>query len=126
MNFDTSSPWHWLFVAIAVGMSLFYGLCACRIFHVPCEGEKNAWHIHQFWFNFLGSAVGWVATWALLGAVLACASAACGNTISLSSVALFLLAFLGVTGHLPMSVFGLIGGLKEFVARLLSVVGGKP
>lgn len=125
MNFDASSPWHLVFVAVAFGMSLFYGLFACKIFNVLTQGEKVPWRVHQFWFNFLGAAVGWVAAWATISAVLSCASTGCENAISLSSVALFVLAFLGVTGHLPMSIVGLVGGLQEFVAKLLSVLGGK-
>jgi hypothetical protein len=126
MNFDTSSLWHWAFCAVALAMSLFYGWYACQIFEVTASGKPTSWRVHQFWFNFVGAAIGWVAAWALLGAVLSCASGSCTNSVSLSSVALFLVAFLGITGHLPMSLVGLIGGLREFVAKLLSVIGGKP
>lgn len=126
MSFDISSPWQWLYSGVAFGMSVFYGWYACQIFEVADAGKPSSWRVHQFWFNFAGSAVGWVAAWALLDSVLACASGGCANSISFSSVALFVLAFLGVTGHLPMSLYGFIGGLREFVAKLLSVIGGKP
>ena len=125
MMFNNSSLWHWLYVLVAFSASVFYGWYACDIFEVSYTCKPKAWRVHQFWFNFAGSAVGWVAAWALLDTVLACASSACANSISFSAVALFFLAFLGVTGHLPMSLYGLIGGLKEFIAKLLSVIGGK-
>jgi hypothetical protein len=126
MKFDLSSWLHWLYFIIAFGMSCYYGYFACEIHGVDKQNKSTHWKVHQFWFNFLGAAVGWLAMWAVLGSVVVCATGNCTNSISISSALLFILAFLGVTGHLPMSLFGLIGGLQEFVAKLLSVIGGKP
>ncbi len=126
MKFDFSSYLHWLYLLIAFAMSFYYGYFACKIHEVNDSGKSAHWKVHQFWFNFLGAAVGWVAMWAVLGSLLVCATVNCTNSISISSALLFILAFFGVTGHLPISLYGLIGGLKEFVAKLLSVIGGKP
>ena len=94
-------------------MSYFYGLRACEIFSVSVEGRKNSWHVHQLWLNFLGSLVGWVAAWALLRALVACAAEACSLSVTPSAVLVFFLAFIGVTGHLPAAVVGLVGGVSE-------------
>jgi hypothetical protein len=126
MKFDPSSLWHWLYVLGAGGMSLFYGRYACSIFSVDQKDKPKQWHWHQFWFNFLGAVVGWAAAWSVLGSVLACAKGGCTDAISISSALIFLVAFVGVTGHLPMCIFGFIGGLREFIAKLASVIGGKP
>jgi len=126
MTFDVSSPWHWLYWIAALGMSLFYGLRACEIFSVSTEGRRTSWRVHQFWLNFLGSLVGWVAAWALLRPVVACASEACSLSVSASTVLVFFLAFIGITGYLPVAVVGLVGGVNEFIANLLALIGGKP
>jgi len=126
MNFDSSSLWHWLYFLVALAMSVFYGLSACAIFSVPTEKRPTSWRFHQFWLNFLGSGIGWGAAWALLSSVLACGSGSCPLSVSASAVLLFFLAFLGTTGHLPAAIVGLIGGINEFVAKLLALIGGKP
>lgn len=125
MTFDPSSAWHWLYCLVALTASFVYGRYACRIFEVDDKAKHWSWHAHQFWFNFLGSTIGWVAAWAVIGSVLSCGQGRCSDTISFSSVVLFFLAFLGITGHLPVSLVGLIGSLKELVTKLLSSVGGK-
>ncbi|WP_126460858.1 hypothetical protein [Sulfuritortus calidifontis] len=115
-----------LFAILAIGMSVFYGLRACEIFSVPISDRKPSWRFHQFWLNFLGSGVGWVAAWAVLRATVECASVDCALSVSPSAVSLFFLAFIGVTGYLPATIVGAIGGINEFVSKLLALIGGKP
>jgi hypothetical protein len=126
MAIDYASPWHWFFWLIASCGSLLYGFKACAVFEVNPTGKPFAWKVHQFWFNSLGAFIGWIAAWPLLGSIAACAKLGCSTEITASSATLFLLAFVGVTGHLPLAIFGLLGGLKELVSKLLSVGGGKP
>jgi len=126
MHFDPSSLWHWLFGCAALAMSLFYGWSACAIFSVTKEGRPSSWRFHQFWLNFLGAAVGWLAAWALLGSVLECNSSKCTLSVAPSAIALFFLAFLGVTGYLPAALVGLVGGISELVSKLIALIGGKP
>lgn len=118
--------WSALFTIIAIGMSVFYGLRACEIFSVSTTDRKTSWRFHQFWLNFLGSGVGWVAAWAVLRATVECASADCALSVSPSAVSLFFLAFVGVTGYLPATIVGAIGGINELVSKLLALIGGKP
>ena len=125
MPFDFTSAWHWLFACVCLLLSVFYGCSACEIFNVSKEDRPLSWRIHQFWLNFLGAAVGWIAAWALLGSVLECNLLKCNLSIAPSSAALFFLAFLGITGHLPATIIGLVGGVTEFVSKLLALIGGK-
>lgn len=118
--------WPALFAVVAIGMSIFYGLRACEIFSISTTDRKRSWHFHQFWLNFLGSVVGWVAAWAILRSAVECASADCILSVSPSAVSLFFLAFIGVTGYLPATIVGAIGGVNELVAKLLAFIGGKP
>ena len=41
--------------------SIFYGLKAFKIFEVNSDDKSVSWKIHQIWFNFLGSIIGWLA-----------------------------------------------------------------
>jgi hypothetical protein len=116
----------WVYGLVAVGMSLFYGFRACAIFGVSVDNHPRSWRFHQFWLNFLGSAVGWVAGWAVLRPTIECASLGCSLSLAPSAVALFLLAFIGVTGYLPATIVGAIGGASHLIAKLLALIGGKP
>lgn len=118
--------WPVLFILAAIGMSVFYGLHACEIFSVPTTDRKSSWRFHQFWLNFLGSGVGWVAAWAVLRAAVECALADCALSVSPSAISLFFLAFVGITGYLPATIVGAIGGISELVSKLLALIGGKP
>ncbi len=138
MTFDASWAWHWLYWAAAIGYcvaaivgSVLYGWKACEIFDVSTkkkdseELQPRSWRIHQFWLNFLGSLVGWVAAWALLRPLVACATGPCALSVSTSTVLLFFLAFIGVTGHLPWAVVGAIagsvGGIIEIINKLAAL-----
>ena len=125
MSFDVDSSWNWLFVCIAFGMSVFYGWSACAIFSVPKQDKPWSWRFHQFWLNFIGSVVGWVAAWTVINSVLECAAASCTMSVAPSAFALFFLAFLGVTGYLPAALVGLVGGFNELISKLLALIGGK-
>ena len=50
------------YIILAVVGSIWYGVKAYEIFDVkpvdPCGSVKR---IHQFWFNTVGAAIGWLA-----------------------------------------------------------------
>jgi hypothetical protein len=100
--------------------SLFFGFFAVTIFEVPLPKVKPlwAWKLHQFWLNFTGSFVGWVALWFLGRKVIACLVPSCSVEPNAWDVAAFFLAFVGVTGFLPLTIVGLITGLKELLVKL--------
>lgn len=83
--------------------------------------QNLPWLVHQFWLNFLGSAVGWIALNAIKDDVIAsmCQTSKLG-TISVSDVLLFFAAFVGITGHMPAAIVGAVAGIKEIASKLLS------
>ena len=111
-----------VFGLVALAFSLFYGAKACDIFDVQVEGKSLAWKAHQFWLNFLGSLVGWFALWALVPRAAPCLLQSCHLDLTLGDLALFFLAFVGVTGFLPVTIVGLVDSVKQVAAKLAGLL----
>src|SRR5439155_7792266 len=98
--------------------SLFYGWKACDAFGVDATGKPWAWRLHQFWFNFVGSLLGWAAAWFLARKAWHCLAVACPAHLDWSDAALIVGAFVGVTGHLPYATAGILSGVRELASKL--------
>jgi hypothetical protein len=109
-----------VFLALAVIASLFFGFAACSIFAVPWP-KSFAGRLYLFWFNFCGSLVGWGALAILGDRYWPCVSGSCAVQAAFSDFALALVAFAGVTGHIPLATMGLFRGLAAFAAAQLVV-----
>ena len=101
-----------LFLIVGFLFSFYYGLRAGKIFRVDTTGQR----FHQFWLNFLGSALGWFLLGFGLARVLQCIDQ-CPNPITLWDTMLLFAGFVGVTGYLPMATVGLIQHLVGLVKR---------
>lgn len=110
------------FWLLAITASVFYGLKACVIFEVPTCGKTWPWKLHQFWLNFAGSAVGWIALWSLVPRVIGCFAHGCSAELTWSDVGVFFLAFVGVTGHLPVAVVGIAFSVKEIASKVAALL----
>jgi hypothetical protein len=122
-------PW-WvtaIFGLIGLGASVFYAWYAYDIFLVSTAGKPQAWDIHQRWFNFVGSALGWMGLWFVARKVYHCLAVACPGHLDWSDAALIAVAFVGITGHLPYALSGLLEGLRVLALKLTgaSVEGGR-
>ena len=106
------------FVVVAIAFSLFYGFRAIDIFEVKPARTSRSWRFHQWWLNFLGSTCGWIAAWFVLHKVAAVSHSPAVISIQLSDIALFFLAFVGVTGFLPFSVVSVLQGLRDIAAKI--------
>jgi hypothetical protein len=101
------------FWAVALGFSVFYGVCCWTIHELDLEPELAdlterwkrpwkklwkdgtwAWKVHQGFLNFCGSMFGWGALWYLLRDYLS-------RCLRPLDFALAVIAFLGITGLLP-------------------------
>lgn len=115
-----------IILAVAgIAFSIFFGCKACAIF-VDQKSEEassertSSFKFYQFWFNFLGSMFGWAALWILLDShdwLLATSH----RELQLSDGVLFFTAFVGMTGHLPMTMMGVVLTLGEVVKKLLGL-----
>ena len=98
-------------------MSIVWGARAVAL--VVEREQRGWWRFYQFTFNFIGSFAGWCCTYVLASrakAVLASPQGVFGS----GDFVLFLLSFLGVTGHLPQSMAGIlesIGRIGETVTK---------
>jgi hypothetical protein len=110
-----------VFWVVGLGMSLFHGLCAVSIFNVKAPPKAGIWNFHQFWFNFCGSVSGWIALWFLLHKIALSLNAPAAASPKLSDIALFFLAFIGVTGYLPFSVITGVESFREIAAKIAGI-----
>jgi hypothetical protein len=106
------------FACVALAFSLFYGFKASDIFDVDHKGRRWAWKFQQFWLNFVGSAGGWVISWIVLQRLRLVIQSP-GQSLNLSDFVLLLIAFIGVTGFLPLSVVSFIQGIRDIAGKIM-------
>ena len=113
----------------AVTASALYGWYAVEIFlGVPAPGKLvhrqfRSWRNHQRWFNFAGSIVGWICLWIVGVKLWPFAVSDSYPSFTWGDAGLSFVAFLGVTGHVPMTVFNLAQAIAALVGKLSG--GGK-
>jgi hypothetical protein len=107
------------FSVIALVASAFFGLRACDIFLSRKELENRAWDwwVYQFWLNFAGCLLGWAALWLLIGEVECGPTSQCRVRVDGADFAVFAVAFLGVTGHLPVAMVSSVKALTRVIQR---------
>jgi hypothetical protein len=109
---------NYTFLAVGLLFSFFYGLKACDAFGVDAKGKPWAWHVHQFWFNAAGSAVGWSAAWFVARRVWHHMAATPPAELSWSDAGFIAVAFVGITGHLPFATAGVLEGIKALALKV--------
>lgn len=110
----------WIFWLIALAASLCYGYWTPEIFQVKATGKwPQPPRLHQFWVNFFGSLVGWATLYYLLEMRLRVFDKVPNTAPGAIDIALLLVAFLGVTGHLPYAFVGIASALDAVVGRAL-------
>ena len=118
-----------VFWVFAVVCSLFYGFKAPAIFSVPSSDWTWPQKVHQFWFNFIGAMVGWTATYFLLFERLQVFGGQVvtePRTLIAMDCVIGLVAIVGITGHLPMTLAGVVQGFSalglEALKKLKSLI----
>ena len=108
-----------VYVLVAGGFSVFYGLKAAEIFLDPIPQKKpRAWTFHQFWLNFTGSVVGWLCLWFVGAKVLACLSGTFPTSIDAWDALVAFFAFVGVTGYLPATAVALVQSIGALIGKI--------
>jgi len=100
----------WFIALVASGL---LGWKAVEIFTDVAKKEKKeqpppSWWWQQRWFNFLGSIVGWAALRVLIRRYWTYILGGCAADPNLWNLLAGFIAFVGVTGYLPYTVYGLI------------------
>ena len=121
----------WPIIVTGIVASLFYGIYAINIFFPKdkVDGTKNehlSWKIHQFWLNFLGSALGWTILYYLLKRVDYLEKLGRNDyyyDISFLDIFSVFIAFVGITGFLPMTIVGLINSISTLAQKIIETIG---
>ena len=100
MGFEIGNPWHWLFLAMAMGAS---ARAAWKALFDGIDASDNPLFqpFVQFWIALFGTSGGWFAMWSLLPLVHACAAPACNRPASAVDVILVIIAAIGMPGFVP-------------------------
>jgi hypothetical protein len=114
---------YWAFAFVA---SVLLGWKAIEIFtDVPKRKKEEqppaSWWWQQRWFNFLGSLIGWFTAWILVRRYSACIHGAT-ITPTASDLLIGFIAFVGVTGYLPFTVYGLISSVYRVGEKLTGML----
>lgn len=92
------------------GFSFFYGSQAVNIFVSPDKKEASiqhneSWNIHQFWFNFISSFVGWAA---MILLVQEYQKTNGFFVIEIRHIVISIMIIISITGHLPYLISQII------------------
>lgn len=111
-----------IYFAIALVVSLFFGVCAPKMFQVKTATWDRFTWVHQFWLNFVGSMTGWICLWLISGRISAWLLAT--PPVDLGSWDMFIafVAFIGITGYLPMASVQLIQNIGGWLGKLAEKV----
>ena len=114
-----------IFWTVALIASVLRGKYATEIFfqkndHDNCKKSAPCkWH--QRWLNFVGSFVGWIALWALVQKYYDCASQVCSVSPTMWHIFAALVAFVGITGYLPMTIITPLASLGNSIDKLVQL-----
>jgi hypothetical protein len=116
------------FWSLATISTTFYTFWAFKIHngktYYDCYGLKDKEKrpdprlIGQRWFNFLGSISGWLILWILLPNLIQCFKYQATNDLSMKDIILFLIALIGVSGYLPLLLFGIAKSANELANKI--------
>jgi hypothetical protein len=117
--------WKIIYWVFALCLSLFYSLKAFKI-HLTHEGLVNqqrknknyAWFFHQWWFNFIASLIGWGLIWMLLPSLILIICQQKSGTLSFVDILLLIIGLLGITGHLPLTIFGIAKNTDALISKV--------
>lgn len=110
----------WTVALIASGLCGYY---ANEIFNGEKAGCKlNAKGFHQFWLNFVGSFVGWAALWVLVQKYHGCIFQGCSIHHFSWYIFVALIAFVGITGYLPMMIIPPLATLTKAIDNVAIVI----
>ncbi len=101
--------WEYIFWFFAISFSLFYGFRAFEIHtHASKEQAKHDEEkmklevkLHQYWFNFVGSIIGWFALFYFLKNRYPNLAT---DKLNGGDFWLLLITYIGITGHMPVTL----------------------
>jgi hypothetical protein len=112
-----------VFFVVASTASLLFGIGAGWMFETdPPPKHWSAWMwVRQFWLNYLGSFAGWICLWLLTGRISIWIASGCENAPGVWEMFLFIVTFIGMTGHLPLASVRIIEDLSGWLKRAAKI-----
>jgi len=106
-----------IFLIVALGFSLFYGF-SCKQIWFPENSKitKSRW-LHEVWFNFVGSFIGWICIFAIYKSLSVFGWQTLVVNISWQHIILFLIGVSGITGLLPYILWGISRTLDQLIVK---------
>ncbi|MEQ1598170.1 MAG: hypothetical protein ABL880_02270 [Methylotenera sp.] len=75
--------------------------------------------VHQFLLNYVGSFLGWICLWLLIGRTSAWIDSGYTNSPSYWEIFLMFVSFIGITGLLPWATTKLVENFKNSIKNYL-------
>lgn len=113
-----------IFLLVGLCFSVFYGFWCMEIWNPEMKEKlKEMQLFHQRWFNFFCSVVGWIILFLLYKSVASFPLSEIVSRLYWQHVILIIIASLGVTGHLPSTLWSLSRAPRELSEYLKGVKG---
>lgn len=114
----------WLIVAGSL-FSAFYGIRANFVDNIEYDGQYKKTaniinSIYIFIFHFLGSAIGWLLIYCL--AIRIKSIWPNMNQLEWLDIILLLFGFLGITGHLPQTLYGFVSSFGKIAESITAKI----
>jgi|GEM_PF-2680371 len=103
---------YWLWLATI--MSSFWSIRSVILF---AESRNFWWKSYQFIFNFVGSFAGWFCFYALL--IRTQNNMPQFRGFNGGDIILFVTSLLGLTGHLPQTIYGFVESFAEIAKKTI-------
>ena len=112
---------------VACLFTLFYTMFAFKIhstskalLKTQKDSHNYSWFIHQRWFNFIGAAIGWIILWILLPEIIGSIRNQSLDSVTFIDFLFLLTSILGITGHLPLTLFGISINATNTINKMTS------
>lgn len=107
------------FLVIGFAFSLFYGLRWKEIWFLQENQKltKSRW-VHEAWFNFVGSAVGWSCFYILFSSLSVFSWQELITNILWQHLIVFLIGLMGITGLLPYILWSISRVIEQIVTKI--------
>ena len=111
-----------IFLILAILFSIFYGVFWKQVWISPLSpGLTKSRLLHEVWFNFIGSLIGWICIFVIYRSLLPFSWEGAVYNITWQHIALFIIGVLGITGLLPHVLWSISRSIDLLIERMLGV-----
>ncbi len=108
-----------IFLIVALLFSLFYGFFCKQIWFPENKNITKSRWLHEVWFNFVGSLIGWICIYAIYKSLSIFTWQTLVSNILWQHIILFLVGVLGIIGLLPYVLWGISRAVDQLISKIL-------